>query len=59
MPRTRAAVTQATVARALRAARQAGADAVEVRPDGTIKILLNAPPIVPEQSAPVDHDIIL
>jgi hypothetical protein len=57
MPRTPAAVTQATVARALRAARQAGADAVEVRPDGTIRILLNAPPVVPEQ--PTDRDIIL
>ncbi|WP_040619330.1 hypothetical protein [Rhodovulum sp. PH10] len=38
MSRTPARVTQADVARALRAAKQAGAGAVEVRPDGTIVI---------------------
>jgi hypothetical protein len=53
MPRTPATVTQATVARTLRAARQAGAHAVEVRPDGTVMILLQAPPIVPAE-APAD-----
>jgi len=60
MPRRRATVDQASIARALRAARQAGAAGIEVRPDGSIKILLDAPPLAPEQP---DHsaarDIIL
>jgi hypothetical protein len=38
--RTPARITQADVARAIRAAKQAGATAVEVAPDGTIRILL-------------------
>jgi hypothetical protein len=42
MSRTPARITQADVARALRAARQAGAKRIEVRPDGTIVILLVA-----------------
>jgi hypothetical protein len=41
MPRRPARITQADVARAVRAARQAGADHVEVRPDGTILIKLS------------------
>jgi hypothetical protein len=45
MTRRAALVTQADVARAIRAAKQAGAERVEVRRDGTIIILLNAPPI--------------
>jgi hypothetical protein len=49
MPRRPARHTQADVARALRAAKQAGAAAVVVLPDGSIKILLDAPPVVPEQ----------
>lgn len=48
MPRRPANITQADVARAIRAARQAGAAAVDVQRDGTIRILLTAPPIVPE-----------
>ncbi len=47
MSRRAATITQADVARAIRAAKQAGADAVEVRRDGTIIILLKAPPLVP------------
>jgi hypothetical protein len=43
MPRRAARITQADVARTIRAARQAGAGAVEVRPDGCIVILLTAP----------------
>jgi hypothetical protein len=45
MPRRRATVDQASIARALRAAKQAGATAVEVQqPDGTvIRIVINAP----------------
>ena len=38
MTRTPARVTQADVARAIRAAKQAGAGAVEVLKDGTIRI---------------------
>jgi hypothetical protein len=60
MPRRRAAVDQASIARALRAARQAGAAGIEVRPDGSIKILLDAPPLAPEQpDHSVNRDIIL
>ena len=40
MSRTPAKVTQADVARAIRAAKQAGAKGVEIRPDGTIYISL-------------------
>jgi hypothetical protein len=47
MPRRPAVVTQASVARALRAAKQAGAATVEVRPDGTIIVHIAAPPIAP------------
>jgi hypothetical protein len=57
MPRRPARHTQADVARALRAAKQAGAAAIEVRPDGTIKILLDSPPLAPEQLP--DRDIVL
>lgn len=38
MPRTAATLTQADVARVIRAARQAGAREVEVRPDGTMLV---------------------
>jgi hypothetical protein len=40
MTRTPARITQADVARAIRAAKQAGAGAVELLPDGTIRISL-------------------
>lgn len=43
MPRTAATITQADVARCIRAAKQAGAGAVEVQTDGRILILLEAP----------------
>ena len=60
MPRRPARHTQADINRALRAARQAGAAAVELQqPDGSIiRIVINAPPLAPavdEQST----DIIL
>ena len=49
MPRRPATITQADVARTIRAAKQAGAGAVEVRRDGTIVVLLTAPPpLAPE-----------
>lgn len=41
MPRRAATITQADVARTIRAAKQAGASDVEVRPDGTIIVHLN------------------
>ena len=40
MSRTPARFTQADVARTIRAAKQAGAGAVELLPDGTIRIRL-------------------
>jgi hypothetical protein len=40
MSRTAAKITQADIARALRAAKQAGAAGVEVRPDGSLLIRL-------------------
>jgi hypothetical protein len=52
MPRRPAIITQADVARTIRAAKQAGAEGVEVRRDGTIVILLRAPSIVPEIEQP-------
>jgi hypothetical protein len=42
MSRWRAIFTQADVARAIRAAKQAGAESVEVRPDGTIVVALKS-----------------
>jgi hypothetical protein len=65
MPRRPAAVTQADVARTIRAARQVGADSVEVRPDGTIVVVLKdtpaSAPTVPDGNpqGPVPQDIIL
>ena len=41
MPRRPATVTQADIARAIRAAKQAGATCVEVKPDGTVLIRLD------------------
>jgi hypothetical protein len=41
--RTPARITQADVARAIRAAKQAGAGCVDVMPDGTIRISVSPP----------------
>lgn len=43
MPRTPARITQADVARTIRAAKQAGAAVVEVKPDGTVLVHLSSP----------------
>jgi hypothetical protein len=51
MSRRPALVTQAAINRAIRAAKQAGAATVEVRPDGVILVHIQAPPL-----APVDDD---
>ncbi|MAU94681.1 MAG: hypothetical protein CMP81_02160 [Fulvimarina sp.] len=40
MPRTAATITQADIARTIRAAKQAGAAEVEIRPDGTMIVHL-------------------
>ena len=49
MSRRAATIAQADVARAIRAARQAGADAVEIiqRDGAKIRVILNAPPVAP------------
>lgn len=47
MPRTPARVTQADMARALRAAKAVGGVRVEVKPDGTIILA----PVDPEQAS--------
>lgn len=47
MSRRAAIVTQADIARSIRAAKQAGAESVKVAPDGTITVLLRAPPLAP------------
>jgi hypothetical protein len=54
MPRTPAKITQADVARTIRAAMQAGAAGVEVRRDGSIVVLLRAAPS--SQSTEVDSE---
>jgi hypothetical protein len=48
MSRRVGTVLQVDVARAIRAAKRNGADAIQVAPDGTITILLKAPPIAPK-----------
>jgi hypothetical protein len=55
MTRRAAVITQADVARAIRAAKQAGAATVEVRPNGTIIIQVDAPPI----AAVLDEDEVI
>lgn len=62
MGRRSAYITQACIARAIRAAKANGAPVVEVQqPDGAIiRILVNAPPLAPEQpDHSVKRDIIL
>ncbi len=54
MSRTPARITQADVARFIRAAKQAGAAAVELRPDGTMRADLTTAPS-PEKT-PIDLD---
>lgn len=54
MSRRRAIITQADVARAIRAAKREGATAVEVRPDGNIVIQLSPANVNPDGTA-VEH----
>lgn len=48
MTRRAALFTQADIARAIRAARQSGADSVEIRSDGTIVVTLKGVPLQPD-----------
>jgi hypothetical protein len=56
MSRTPARFTQADVARSIRAAKQAGAVAVELRPDGTIRISLTPEAQGDRSHFPLDDD---
>jgi hypothetical protein len=58
MTRTPARFTQADVARTIRAAKQAGAGAVELLPDGTIRICLDRPE-KPAQLVEPDREVVL
>jgi hypothetical protein len=53
MSRTAARFTQADLARSIRAAKQAGAGAVELLPDGTIRIRLDG---LEKPAEPVEPD---
>lgn len=54
MSRRPAILTQADVARVIRAAKQAGAGAVEVRPDGKILVLMKPEPDEKLSPAPLE-----
>jgi hypothetical protein len=58
MSRTAAHFSQADIARALRAAKQAGAGTVELLPDGTIRICLDGGE-KPAQSVEPDREVVL
>jgi hypothetical protein len=64
MSRRAAIITQADVARAIRAAQQCGAGAVDIKPDGTIRVLIdpestNQPTDAPEASVEPDTKVVL
>jgi hypothetical protein len=59
MSRTAAKFTQADVARSIRAAKQAGAGSVELRPDGTIVISMNSAGEKKEISVEPEPEVIL
>jgi hypothetical protein len=54
-----ALTTQADVARAIRAAQQCGAGVVEIKPDGTIRVLVVSESIVPAQKQESDGKVVL
>lgn len=56
MSRTPAKFTQADVARATRAAIQAGANGVRLMPDGSIRIELKSEPAGDKAQQPVEHE---
>jgi hypothetical protein len=53
MSRTPARITQGDVARAIRAAKQCGAAAIEIKPDGTIRVILS-PERIPSEPAAIE-----
>jgi hypothetical protein len=57
MSRRPASITQADVARIIRAAKQAGAPAVEITPGGTIRIVLAASSLQDEGSSSLDREL--
>jgi hypothetical protein len=60
MPRRPATITQADVARAIRAARQAGGGKIEIHPDGTITILVpTESTVAPEPPLDRQREIVL
>jgi hypothetical protein len=60
MARRPAKITQADIARAIRAAKQAGAAEVEIRVDGRDSIIIRITPSTAPQTALVpDHEIVL
>jgi hypothetical protein len=58
MSRTPARFTQADIARTIRAAKQAGAGAVELLPDGTIRIRMEGSE-KPAQPVEPDPEVVL
>ena len=59
MSRTAARFTQADVARSIRAAKQAGAGSVELRPDGTIVISMDSAGEKKEIQVEPEREVIL
>jgi hypothetical protein len=59
MSRRPALITQADVARAIRAARQCGAEAVEIRPDGTMRVMLSTEPKASETAIEPKAKVVL
>jgi hypothetical protein len=59
MTRTPARFTQADVARSIRAAKQAGAGSVELRPDGTIVISMVSAGEKKEISVEAEREVVL
>jgi hypothetical protein len=57
MSRRPALVTQADVARAIRAAQQCGAGPVEIKPDGTIRIMPSPESTAASDESPVEPQV--
>jgi len=53
MSRTPARFTQADAARVIRAAKQCGADAVDFKPDGTMRVMLS-PETIPSDPPAIE-----
>jgi hypothetical protein len=56
MSKTAARFTLADIARATRAAKEQGAEAVEIRPDGTIVVVIHKDEAKPEAEKPKVRD---